>query len=429
LTVKLAIKLTYIAVCLFLLLGFPKDAIAQTGNPMLYKEIHLAQKSYTVLALTQEMQRQTGITFSYDAAKINAQKKIKIKQGNLTAISLLNLIKKRSGISYKLINNAHIIYKFGIGQKKTKPKKTKKKTPTAVTINNRPVLKEDIHLDDEKASVDDDEPQQVIVVGDSAVAAYYYAGGGGGGYGGGSGGYKEYTIQQAARFPTNSMSSWDNLDNNASGSFGSSWNSSNAISFFKNNGLVELGFSMDETYYFNPTARLGFHFLYGTVAYNLGAYPHVRYGIGTAARISERFRFHIDVTSGKPQTKGFTAINIDTIRTPQPGNDSAIDISFETRETPFVVSSKLSRVALSVAWEINDNFSISGGLIFNHLRTNYTSNNRSVNLSDILPIGVDADMKYRSIDPPYLLINSYSANKSANSKVWLGLQLTLMYRL
>lgn len=72
---------------------------------------------------------------------------------------------------------------------------------------------------------------------------------------------------------------------------------------------------------------------------------------------------------------------------------------------------------------------LGAGITLNYLKTNYSSNGNAVTLSNLLPIGYDADQKYQTIDPPYLLGNTYSGNQSSNVKTWLGLQLMLVYRL
>ncbi len=68
--------------------------MAQKPDPMFYKEIQLSHKPYTLHSLSREMQRQSGITFSYNAAKISPNQKIRIKDNRLTVEQLLALVKK-----------------------------------------------------------------------------------------------------------------------------------------------------------------------------------------------------------------------------------------------------------------------------------------------------------------------------------------------
>lgn len=416
-----------IACLTFLLLWLSEGLSAQKGNPMFYKEILLLHKPYTLHTLTKEMQLQTGITFSYNASKINAQKKIRIKPGKLTVDALLALIKKRSGISYKVVNNFHIIYTAAVVSGKPKPKKTKAKQETAVLINNRPVIKnEGMDEEDGPYTSGDTAAQHTVVVGDSLTASYYYMGGGGGGYGGG------YTLDNVPKFPNEQEEEWEDQYERLNRPY--SFKENNAtVDFIKESILAAVGFSADELYYFNPTAKLGFDFLYGTVSYNIGSsYPHWRYGIGASAKINEKWSLHINANTGGMQSAAFNAITVDTILTipqPPPLDSIMFDTTYVQRNTPFNVNSKLTRFTLSAAYHINRNFSIEAGLTLNHLKTNYTSNNNPVALRDILPFGLDADTKYRSINPPYTLGNSYNAAESSNVKVWLGVQLTFIYRL
>lgn len=421
--VRHAIK---IACLTFLLLWLSAEVIAQKGNPMFYKEIQLLHKPYTLHTLTKEMQRQTGITFSYNASKINAQKKIRIKPGKLTVDALLSLIKKRSGVSYKVVNDFHIIY-AAAASRKARPKKGKARQEKAVLVNNRPVIKnEGLADEDTDIAITGDAPeQQIVVVGDSLVASYYYIGGGGGGYGG------AYSLDNVSKFSQEEEEGWDNDYVNLSEP-GSFKENNYVIDFLKENTLAAIGFSADELYYFNPTARFGFDFLYGTVSYNIGSYPHWRYGLGASTKMSERWRLHVNVNTGGIQSASFNALKIDTVITqvPDPPLDSLLfDTTYVHTNTPFAVNSRLTRFTLSASYDINRHFSIGAGVTLNHLKTNYTSNNNPVALRDILPFGLDADMKYRSIDPPYTLGNSYNASESSNVKIWLGVQLTFIYRL
>lgn len=182
---KLVIKVLLIICSLHLDL----IAFAQESNPMFYKEIQLKNKSYSLESLTKEVQQQTGITFSYNATKINGQKHIAIKKNRITLEQLLPIIKKHSGIDYKMINQKHIIYtvaKDKESRRKVVRMGIRKKETTVVHNMQKEKdhsIKEEVVLGKLKS---EDIQAQISVIGDSAVAAPYYVSGGGGGYSGGA---------------------------------------------------------------------------------------------------------------------------------------------------------------------------------------------------------------------------------------------------
>src|SRR3569833_1290106 len=85
-------------------------SMGQQTNPMFYKEILLTHKPYTLQSITEEIQTQSGISFSYNADNINPDTKIKIKGDRITVAEVLALIKKQTGVSYKIFSQRHIIY-------------------------------------------------------------------------------------------------------------------------------------------------------------------------------------------------------------------------------------------------------------------------------------------------------------------------------
>ena len=181
--------------CLGLLIGslflVVTHVSAQKVSPMFYKEIQLPHKPYTLHTLTREIQRQSGITFSYDAVKIDPDKRVRLRksQDRLTVKELLSVLRKKTGVSYKIVSSSHIIYTLSGGKKKKsrKPanhriKPAQEQYPALPPEDNVaaepyiPALREDSTFE-----------HQIIVVGDSSLAAGYYlsgSGGGGGAYAG-----------------------------------------------------------------------------------------------------------------------------------------------------------------------------------------------------------------------------------------------------
>lgn len=386
-------------------------ATGQQVSPMFYKEILLTPKRYTLQALTEEMQAQSGISFSYNAESIDPATKIKIKSDRITVAELLALIKKKTGISYKIISKTHIIYQAPATRKKKAAKKGKAKhAPTASEKTNTTVV---LSATDEAADRTDIPGQAAAtnilndsagniagLAGDSTPVVHYNSGGGGGG-GGGSSDEEERQLRPShipeRKWRRGTASSGDN----------------NILQFFGNNLLMAAGASVDETFYFNPTVKLGFKFLYGIASYNLGGGAATwRYGLGGSAAVDEHWSLHAVITTGQSVSKDYGI----------PAADTSIP------DIPLTATSKLTRYGISIHYNFGGGLAIEAGTTFNSLKTNYTSNGHPVTLSDILPIGYDADKKYPGIKPPYTLGNSYTGNSTGNTKTWLGIQLTLLYQ-
>lgn len=399
---------------------------AQQQNPMFYTEIQLRHKPYTLQSITEEIQRQTGISFSFNADKISPNTKIKLKGDKLTVAVILGTLQKRTGIGYKVISQNHIIYTESAWQQKgaAKSKKSKYYTKkssgntTGKSVTERPIARIKSYGSKINMVTDAEGGNNIVFVGDSSIVSAYYFGAG---YGGGGKNETETEEEEESPFPDNE---WDDMPNR-SAARNNALKREDVLNFFKENTLFASGISVDETYYCNPSIRIGFDFLYGTVSYNLGSTNTWRFGLGTSVKLNDKWKLHFNISSGKPITNNYDIVKFDTI----PGNDSFQDPTIIESHSPLAVSSKLTRYGLSTSYNLGKGFLLEGGMVLNHLKTNYYSNSNPVSLSDILPFGLDADSKYYGIKPPYVIGNSFTANKSSNTKIWIGFQITLLYRL
>jgi hypothetical protein len=416
-------RLRFFILC-FILISFTSLRIAaQQVNPMFYKEIQLdPKKTYTLQSITREIQQQTGISFSYNAARINPDRKIRMKTDRITVAQLLSSIRKKAGIGYKIISKTHIIY-VESGKKKIAGKKghVRKSRPSSSNAQDNPetVMRPVGH--------DSTVGQQIVIIGDSSVMNYYFSGGGssGGGYGG------DVLVKYPVMIDATEDEEFEeereyNISRNTSK--GNVYGSAEAVTFLKSNVLFAAGILADETYYLNPTVRAGFDFLYGTVSYNVGPFPHWRFGIGGSAKVNDNWTLHVGINTGSSIFQNYNIQTFDTIVQPQPPDTFVPPVIIETN-TPLVVKSKLTRFSVSAEWNLGRGFTLGGGLILNRMKTDYSSNGNPVTLNNFLPVGYDADSKYRTIKPPYLLGNTYNGNSSSNVKTWIGLQVSLMYRL
>lgn len=400
-------------------------------NPMFYKEIQLNNKPYSLESLTKEIQQQTGITFSYNAGKVNAKKRIRIKKTRITLEQLLPLIKKHSGIDYKIINQKHIIYT--ISKSKTRKSNVVKKSTKAETKTKVPIpdfktnsLREEPILVKSKPEDTLLLPIPITVIGDSTIAASYYSSGGGGNMGGAD-------IIMTRKLPKENA--WEdpfaslNLPSDKA-KFGlMNFNDYDLGSFFKRRTLLESGFSSDEIYYFNPSVNFGFTFLYGTLSYNIGKYPHPRYGLGTEVKINEHYSFRISFNTGKFLYNESSYSYLDTLIIPPPDSISEPETIIEKHTSAITIQSKLNRLDLTFVWKKNNRFSISGGATLNHLKTNYFSNDLPFSFNSLPYPILDADNRYRTIKPPYVFSNTHDNANSSNIKMWIGIHFSLLYRI
>jgi hypothetical protein len=394
---------------------------------MFYKEIQLEhKKNYTLQTLTREIQRQTGISFSYNAARIDPYTKIRLSD-KLTVEQILSSIRRKVGIGYKVISKTHIIYTESPNKKRSRTKGKKRKPYKQQEIRQPVPYYNDMVL--RSVGTDSVVGQQIVIVGDSSIAGYYFSGSGGSG--------AIYAGDDQTKYPvlldeTDDEEVDEDVNDYQDGfsrntSKGYRKGESEALNYIKRSALIAAGISADEIYYLNPTFRAGFDFLYGTVSYNIGTYSHWRYGIGSSAKLNDNWRLHFNINTGQNISERYNIQKFDTIFPAQP--DTFEEPLIIETNTPLLVRSKLTRFTLSAEWNMGRGFMLGAGVTLNYLKTSYSSNGNPVTLSNILPIGYDADQKYQTIDPPYLLGNTYNGNRSSNVKTWLGLQLMLIYRL
>ncbi|RYZ16151.1 MAG: hypothetical protein EOP49_52090, partial [Sphingobacteriales bacterium] len=295
-------KIRLVILCLLLVFISTGQAMAQRENPMFYKELQLQpRKKYTLQSLTREIQRQTGISFSYNAARISPDTKIKVKTDRITVKQLLAYVKKKTGIGYKVISGTHIVYTEGpalktsrkdnqknIAKNKAKQRTQKPLQQLASNTAVKPVGRDSVV------------GQQIMIIGDSAVVAYYFSGGmnAGGGYGGNS--EVRYQVLRDATYDYigSDYGAERKESNLARNTRKDADGSGDVAGFFKRNTLIGVGLAADETYYLNPTAKLGFDFLHGIISYNLGSFPQWRYGVGTTVKLNDTWRVGLNVTGG-----------------------------------------------------------------------------------------------------------------------------------
>lgn len=401
-------------------------AMAQSPSPMFYKEVLLNHKPYTLHSLTREMQRQSGITFSYNAARIRPNQKIKVRDGKMTVERLLALLKKRSGIAYKIVSSNHIVYVEGPKEKKkglfARKKEPKKPQPRKVVPATLPATAASAPQLAKAPAIDSSllpPGGRLVIVGDSSVAMGYY-------FSGGSNSGGAYAGSGAPKVPGEE---WKDpyLDLNATADTKGE-NDSKTVRFLKNHLLVAGGVSVDEINYFNPGLRVGFDFLYGTLSYDMGGATQVRYGLGTSLKLDDKWNLHLNVNTGKSLSGNGSLFTRDTI--PPAFPDSIDNPTYINKTYAIVTTSRLSRISLILEYQLTRGLTVSAGATLNYLTTKYSSEGLPVSFNTYAHKTIDdPDKEFRVFKPPYLLSNSYSGENPDNTKLWIGFQLSLYYRI
>lgn len=404
-------------------------------DPMLYKEVQLQKKWYTFDELTHAIQQQTGITFSYNASAVNADKRFRIKNKRMTAVKLLAAIKAKSGIGYKSIHPGFIVYQppNNILHKH----KTLREKKRAVAIRKTGPIKQPVTESEEAVAPTtqafvsppaDSTMQTVVVIGDSTIASGYYFGGGSGGGGMGD-------IEMVMRYPgkdENVVNPYASLNPPDAGHQQqmTKWSQPDISTFFKKNLLLGAGISAGETYYLSPELYFGFRFLYAELSYNVGgAYSQFRYGLGAEAQINDQWALQVGFNTGKSFSESYVYTTFDTVFPPPDSSIPTPTPVITETNTPIFVQSRLTRFSLSAVRKVNRNLSISGGIVINRLSTQYFSQDQPFDLNNLEPAVIDTDNRFRTLKPPYVLSRSYNPADARLTQLWLGFRVSVSYRL
>ncbi|MEO8766064.1 MAG: hypothetical protein ABI416_17310 [Ginsengibacter sp.] len=167
--------------------------------------------------------------------------------------------------------------------------------------------------------------------------------------------------------------------------------------------VVRPGISLSEVFYFNTTLEIGSPFLYGHLSWNTNFTTScVRYGAGTSIRLKNGLDLNIQVTFGK-LSKYFI-----------------VDTSHR-----ILSRNKLTRVGFLLERKLN-NWRVRFGPVVNYLGIYYYENGQPYSFSN--PVK-SAEKPFYIIKPPYFLSNSYTSGSVANLKLWVGLQVDLVYNI
>lgn len=166
---------------------------------------------------------------------------------------------------------------------------------------------------------------------------------------------------------------------------------------------IKTGITADETFYLNPTIHVGWRFLYGIASwstnFNMSGF---RYGGGVAVGISDDWRMHLAVTTGK------------------------LEKSYDT--SGFVLQSKatLNRIALIGEKKLREKWRFQIGVTYCMLHTTYYRD--GVPTPPFLNENQVKEL-LNPLNPVYTITDSYNSDKTRHNQSWIGLQIGIFYQI
>ncbi|QJB38875.1 hypothetical protein HF324_13775 [Chitinophaga oryzae] len=195
--------------------------------------------------------------------------------------------------------------------------------------------------------------------------------------------------------------------------FLSSWFHRSSAGGIRNNGdgprpglipFVGAGVSMEESFIVNGQLQAGMPFLYAIASWGTGRNTSgLRYGAGISVPPGENWRLHLQATIGKMQ--------------------------FEYDSTDFVkkeIRMQWQKLALIGERRLNDHLGVQAGISLNILRSEYYTMDHPASLGREEEVALK-DVRY--FKPLYTISDTFSPDAVDNRKMWLGVQVSIIYRL
>lgn len=168
--------------------------------------------------------------------------------------------------------------------------------------------------------------------------------------------------------------------------------------------FVGAGISLEESFIVNGQLQAGMPFLYGVASWGTGrSASGLRYGAGISAPLGENWRLHLQATTGKMQFD----------------YDSATFVKKEIRM-------QWQKLALIAERRLNDHLGVQAGISLNILRSEYYMMGTPASLGREEEVALK-DVRY--FKPLYAISDTFSPDATDSRKMWIGLQLSVVYRL
>ncbi len=178
---------------------------------------------------------------------------------------------------------------------------------------------------------------------------------------------------------------------------------SGSTRFFFDAGLIA-----DENMYINPSIRVGWRFIYGIVQLSTNfSVAGFRYGVGGSLQLADKWRMGLIATTG--------TYSKDYLWKESPATG-----------LPLTVKTSLQKLGLSFETAIGRRILLQFGPVFDKLDTHYYAYGVS---TPPLAGATDANNPYQYIKPLYTVQDTYSQYSPQNTKLWIGLQAGVFYRI
>lgn len=389
--------LTFIFLTIFLISG-NTYARQQQRRINLQDRITIREKNIRTGRLLQIANDQTGVKFSLNSHRFPLSKVINMKAGNLSIAEMLLLIKTNTGIRYTILGD-HIIFIDEPESRKEKITPDKNRLPILAqegapeSRRNGPVKKRNA-FNRNIPAVSFKKQSIAGNIGNIASKANSFT--------------LSY-IDDTIPYPPASLFN-SNPGKLKSPVGDSSFSKANKSTVRVRNHrekkelnlkpFLKTGVMFDESFYLSPVAHAGFSFLYSVICRNIGVHASGwRYGAGSSMRVNG-WELHITATTGR------------------------LSKSFDTTGRELFIKAKLHKATIVVESKLGNNLRLQYGPSINILKTKYYLN------GTLTPLYIDesvANKRYKLLIPPYTLENSYSSLSFKNTRIWVGLQVSILY--
>lgn len=395
-----AIKRTYFILFMFFFVGLTSTYGQES---LLRKEIFLKPGLTRFDSVLFRVASQTKIIFTFNASRLNTKKMIAVSSSLRTLSDFLEFLKKEMKLKVKVIEN-YVVISVPADKVKLNKIDNWQNTATPKVPNNLKSLTA-------KWPASDNEPMKMILQ-DTVNTEKAESKG------------SEYdtlesiqdqdtsnVMQILPATPTtfrhqqiDSLKSNPNLiESKKNDSIAISKSLSNPNS--KKDIFLKAGVTVDESTFMGIAAQAGIGALYLTASVNSNLLTtHFRYGLGSSVRINNQLRIHLGINYGRPQRKGSFVDSISNLHN-------------------IAVNSDLLRMGagLDMRWK---KWSAQVMISYNVLITTYLIDNAP---SDLHIFKKEGDTLFYTIQPAYVMNNTFSDLSNSNTKTWIGLQLNLLY--
>lgn len=393
-------------VLIFLILACP--AFGQNQVLDLNKEIRLKPGSIRLDSLLQSASQQTGAVFSYNSKKINTHQHIQLKDDLISLAKIFTLLKEEKGVSIKTLENYVIIPTYIKQSGKKIPVKTaasQRINSANFKISQSPTA--DINSNKVKTSTSssslkiDSLPKQELKKKDETAITDSIKAGNGKVQNPSLTGNTVSTPSDSAKRTVLKKNSEKGNEKRPEKKISTPKSSATEGSLF-----LKFGIAIDESLYTGILAQVGIPLLYATVSANTNySVSQIRYGLGTSFKIRNDLQLHFNFNVGDLQKSG---LSIDSAR-----------VKF-----PVEVKSQLTRFMVAAEFSPNKKLKIQVGPVLDYLKTNYFINSIP---SDLRTFRGNGDHLFYTLNPPYVITNTYSPTSNSNIKTWIGLQMSVLY--